>query len=55
VLSLRLVQRGLRLRDQLLAFGAVLLPRRLFIAALGLAALLLAVEVRRGPCGRPCR
>jgi hypothetical protein len=45
---LRGIQRGLRLRDQLLPPGSLLLPRRFFLAALGISTLLLALELRSG-------
>src|SRR4051794_12826514 len=44
VLSLRFVQGRLRLCDQLVAPGAFLFPRRLFLAPLGFASPLLALE-----------
>ena len=51
VFPLRLVQRRLRSPDELLTLGALLLPCRLFLAALGIAPPLFALELGGGLAG----
>ena len=48
MLPLRGVQSRLRFRDRLLALSPLLFPGRLFLAALGIPTLLLALELRGG-------